>query len=214
MAPTEIKEGVLCRICVPGPRQDPIVLIVLKESVVPVVLKQLHDDPLGGHFGVEKTLGRVRERYHWHKFTVDTTEFIRTCDTCQRRTGPKPTPRAMLESVPVGGPFEMIAMDILELPLTTKGNRYALVVSDYFTRWPEAFALKDQKAETVARTFVDGVVSRHGIPSVLYSDQGPNFESSLIKEMCHILGITKVRTTPYHPQCDGLVERLNRTVLN
>ena len=207
----EIKEGVLCRICVPGPRQDPIVQIVLPESVVPVVLKQLRDDSLGGYFGVEKTLGRVRERYYCHKSTVDTTEFIRTCDTCQRRTGHKPTPRAMLESVPIEGPFEMIAMDILELPLTTKGNRYALVVSDYFTRWPEAFALKDQKAETVARTFVDGVVSRHGIPSVLHSDQGPNFESSLIKEMCHLLGITKVRTTP---QCDGLVERLNRTVLN
>ena len=79
-----------------------------------VVLKYLHDDPLGGHFGVEKTLDRVRERYYWHNFTVDTTEFIRTCDTCQRRTGPKPTPRAMLESFPVGGPFEMVAMDILE----------------------------------------------------------------------------------------------------
>ena len=131
-----IREGILCRMCVPGPRQDPIAHIVLPESVVPVVLNHLHDDPLGGHFGVKKTLGRVRERYYWHNFTVDTTEFIRTCDTCQRRTGPKPTPRAMLESVPVGGPFEMVAMDILELPLTTRGNRYALVVSNYFTRWP------------------------------------------------------------------------------
>lgn len=107
----------------------------------------------------------------------------------------------------------MIAMDVLELPLTIRGNRYVLVVSDYFTRWPECFALKDQRATTVAQTLVDGVISRHGVPSVLHSDQGPNFESFVIKEMCRKLGISKTRTTPYHPQCDGLVERLNRILL-
>ena len=108
----------------------------------------------------------------------------------------------------------MVAMDILELPRTARGNKYVMVVSDYFTRWPEAFPLQDQKAETVARTLVDGVISRHGIPLILHSDQGPNFESAVIKEMCRLLGMTKVRTTPYHPQSDGLVERLNRTILD
>ena len=107
----------------------------------------------------------------------------------------------------------MIAMDFLELPRTAGGNRYMLVVSDYFTRWPEAFATTDQKSETVARILMDGVVARHGLPQVLHSDQGPSFESKVIRHLCDWLGIRKTRTTPYHPQGDGLVERFNRTLL-
>ena len=83
-----------------------------------------------------------------------------------------------------------------------------------FTRWPEAVPLKDQKAETVARALVEEVVSRHGVPAILLSDQGPNFESALIKKLCDRLGIAKVRTTQSHPQCDGLVKRLNRTLIS
>ena len=89
-----------------------------------------------------------------------------------------------------------------------------LLVSDYFTHWPEAVPLKDQKAETVARALVEEVVSRHGVPAILLSGQGPNFESALIKELCDRLRIAKVRTTSGHPHCDGLVERLNRTLIS
>lgn len=74
--------------------------------------------------------------------------------------------------------------------------------------------MKDQKAEAIARVLVDEVISRHGVPSVLHSDQGPNFEGKILKEMCRLLGATTVRTTPYHPQSDGLVERLYRTIID
>ena len=87
------------------------------------------------------------------------------------------------------------------------------MVSDYYTKWPEAFALRTQSAENVARVLVDEVFSRSGIPGTLHSDQGRNFESSLIKEVCALLGIRKSWTTAYHPQGDGLVERLKRTLL-
>ena len=105
-------------------------------------------------------------------------------------------------------------MDFLELLRTQRGNRYLLVVTDYFTRWVEAFALPDQKSETVARALVDGVITRHGVPHILHSDQGGNFESNVIKGLRRILDMDKVRTSPYHPQCDGLVERLNRTIID
>ena len=67
----------------------------------------------------------------------------------------------------------MVAMDILELPVTQRGKKYILLVSDYFTRWPEAVPVKDQKAETVARALVEEAVSRHGVPAILLSDQDP-----------------------------------------
>ena len=83
---------------------------------------------------------------------------------------------------------------------------------DHFTKWCEAFPTPDQKASTVAKILVDRVFSRFGLPVVLHSDQGANFESTLMHEVCDVMGITTTRTTAYHPQCDGQVERQNRTL--
>ena len=105
-------------------------------------------------------------------------------------------------------------MDILgPLPVTNRGNKFIMVVSDYFTRWAEAYALPNQEASTVARALLEGWICRFGAPEIVHSDQGRNFEAKLFAEMCHMLGIEKTRTTAYHPQSDGLVEHLNRTIL-
>jgi len=102
---------------------------------------------------------------------------------------------------------------LLMLPKSEQGNKYCLVVSDYYTRWPEVFPLPDQRATTVAKALIDGIVSHHGIPTTLHSDQGGSFDNEVLREVCRMVGIRKVRTSPYHPQSDGLVERLNRTLL-
>ena len=118
-----------------------------------------------------------------------------------------------MEIVPTGYPMERIAIDILgELPLTENGNKYILVVADYFTKWTESFAMPNMESRTVATILVEEVISRFGVPAVLHSDQGRQFESKLFMEMCSLLGITKTHTTPYHPQSDGMVERFNRTL--
>ena len=97
-------------------------------------------------------------------------------------------------------------------PLSFNGNTYAIIFSDYLTKWPEVFPSPDQKAETIARLFVEHIVSHHGVPDKLLSDHGQNFMSELIGEVCKLLGAKKVNTTRYHPQTDGLIERLNRTL--
>ena len=88
---------------------------------------------------------------------------------------------------------------------TYNGNRYILVISDYFSRWVEAFGMPDQEASTVPDCLVQGFVSRFGVPSQIHSDQGAQFQSNLFQALCRILGIEKTRTTPYHPQSDGLI---------
>jgi transposase InsO family protein len=85
---------------------------------------------------------------------------------------------------------------------------------DHFTKWCEAFPTKDKKASTVTDILVSKIFTRFGSPVVLHSDQGQNFESNLMHNICNIMGIDKRRTTAYHPQCDGLVERQNRTLQN
>ena len=105
-------------------------------------------------------------------------------------------------------------MDIVcPLSRTSRGNRYILTVVDHFTKHAEAYFLPDQEAPTVARAFLNEFVSRYGVPYVIHTDQGTNFESNLFKEICKLLGIAKTRTSPYHPQCDGQVERMNRTLV-
>ena len=98
------------------------------------------------------------------------------------------------------------------LPVTSHGNKHILVVMDHFTKWCEAFATPDQKARTVAEILVNKVFSPFGPPAVLHSDQGAHFESNLMHDICTLMGISKSRTTAYHPRCDGLVDGQNRTL--
>jgi hypothetical protein len=189
--------------------------LVVPRSKIPAILEELHSSPAGGHFGVMKTLNRVRERFFWGKARDDVERWCRACDACAARKGPKKRSRGKLQRYNVGAPFERVAIDILgPLPCSIDGNKYMLVAMDYFTKWPEVYPIADQEAATVAEAMVKNWVSRFGVPLQLHSDQGTNFTSTLFIEMCRLLGIEKTRTTPLHPQSDGMVERFNRTILN
>ena len=120
-----------------------------------------------------------------------------------------------MQPIYTGEPFERVTMDIIgPLPITDRGNRYIFTVVDHFTKQVEAYALADQEATIVAQDFLNEFVSRYGVPYVLHTDQGANFESNLFNELCQMLNIKKTRTTPYDPQCDGQVERMNRTIID
>lgn len=109
--------------------------------------------------------------------------------------------------------MERVAIDVLgPLPETDQGNKYILIAMDYFSKWPEAYALPNQETVTVANVLVSQFFSRFGVPGELHSDQGRNFESSVFQEVCTLLEIHKTRTTALHPQSDGMVERYNRTI--
>ena len=110
-----------------------------------------------------------------------------------------------IDVVPV--PFYMVGIDLIgPLKLTRQGNKYILPIIDYYMKYAEAVALSNQEAETVVRA-LEQVFVRHGMPSVLLTDQGRNSESHLVASMCHLFGIEKRRTTAYQPQTDGLCER-------
>ena len=116
--------------------------------------------------------------------------------------------------VTVGRRWDRVAMDLLDLSITSaKGNQYVLVIVDCFSRWTEACPLPDKTALSVADAFFQYVVCHFGMPSVIYSDQGREFENKVMQELCLLCGAHKTRTTPYHPESDGLVECFNRALL-
>lgn len=210
-----LEEEVLCRKWQDARGEKITNQPVVPNSLVPVVLKEYHNTPCAGHFGVSRTLNRIRKQYFWVYCRDDVEKWCRECNTCNARRGPTRKTQGQLQVYAAGEPFQRLAVDILgPLPASNKNNKYILVVMDYFTKWVEAFALPDQKAETTAEALVNGVISRFGVPIEIHSDQGRNFESEVFTKSLEILGIHKTRTTPLHPQSDGLVERMNRTILN
>ena len=143
--------------------------------------------------------------------SVDVVKYCRECVVCQRCKLSSPQ-KAPLSSVPIGKPWEMVAVDVLQVPTSYQNNRYLLVIQDYFTKWVEAIPMPDQTAVHITNELVK-LFSTFGLPQIVHSDQGKNFESTVLKQTLEAFGISKSRTTAYHPQGDGLVERFNRSLL-
>ena len=188
--------------------------LVVPKALRNDILEELHAGVICGHLGEEKTLNKLKERFYWPGQYNDVHAWCRTCSTCAARKTPAPRPRAPLQSVKAGFPMQIVAVDILgPLPESPAGNEYILVAGDYFTRWMEAYPIPNQEATTVATKLVNELFCRFSLPEQLHSDQGRQFESEILAQVCKLLSIEKTRTTPYHPQSDGLIERYNRTLL-
>ena len=188
------------------------------QLIVPLSLRdhlvqELHGVLTSGHLGRKKTTEKVKSWFYWVGWCADVRKFCETCPQCPKKKPSPRKPRTELKQYLTGEPLERVGLDILgPLPATYKGNRYILVVIDYFTKWAEAYPMRNQEAHTVADKLVYGLIARFGVPLQLHTDQGRQFESNLFQELCNLLGIAKTRTTSYHPQSDGLVERYNRTL--
>ena len=187
---------------------------VVPKELRDTLLEEAHAGVFAGHLSEKKVYDRLRRLYWWNGMRTAVRKFCRACLCCASRKGPCRASRPPLTSVPVGGPFHRLGVDLLQLPLTANGNKYVLVFLDYLTKWVEAFAIPDQSAETIARLLVEHVVCRHGVPHELLSDRGANFLSDIIAETCKVLGMKKINTSGYHPQTDGLVEKFNSTLIN
>ena len=207
------QDGILYRRWIPRGQDDdiPIEQLVLPTQHQEAVLKLAHEIPLAGHMGKTKTAAQILQRFYWPSVFRDVAEYCRTCAECQKAPGK--AARAPLVPLPIiDEPFERIAMDIVgPLPRSLSGNKYVLVLCDYATRYPEAIPLCSIDASTIAEELVK-MFARVGVPREILTDQGSNFTSQLLAEIYRLLHIKPIKTSPYHPQTDGLVERFNQTL--
>ena len=157
--------------------------LVIPKPLRKTVLEQLHDNPAGGHFGVAKTLSKVRERFFWPNCRQFVEEWCQKCVKCASRKGPSKQQKGPMKQFMVGAPLERVAVDVLgPLPTSTSGNKYSFTLGDYFTKWVEAYPLENQQAETVAEVIVKEFVSRFGVPLQLHSDQVVTSRRSYLRE--------------------------------
>jgi len=186
-------------------------LRVIRSHEMEAVLYMMHNDPTAGHFAVDIMFDKIKERYYWPQLYENIREYVRSCDSCQRRG--KPKKHEELHPIPVQAPFYQIGIDFVgPLPITTNGNKYIIVAVDYFTKWPEAKAVPEATAEQVALFIYEHIICHHGCPKKILSDRGTHFNNQMIKELMNKFKIKHLLSTPYHPQTNGLVERFNRTL--
>ena len=187
--------------------------ILLATDLRDEALAECHSVITAGHFGQKKSLANLRRRFIWPGMRRDMDLFILSCEKCQQYKTEGKKRRAALKDFRAGIPMERVCVDIVgPFPVSTNGNKYGLVVTDCFTKYVEIYPIPNQEAVTVATTLTKEFFSRYGVPTLLHTDQGTQFESVVFQETCRLLGIKKTRTTPFHPQSDGQSERNIKTL--
>lgn len=213
LKPYEVKENVQiwCDTSTPYPRP------FIPKSARFSIFSSLHDF---AHPGVKASLSLIKSRYFWPGMDRNIREFVRTCLTCQQSKIVKHTKSPIMHFSIPSDRFETVHIDIVGPlpPCKAEDNvylspfKYILTCIDRTTRWIEATPLVEITARSVAIAFFQCWISRFGVPLHVITDRGSQFESELFQELARLVGFHRLRTTSYHPQTNGMVERMHRTL--
>ena len=168
---------------------DTHLLVVVPCSLQKLFLELAHEN--SGHQGADRTMSKLSDIAYWIGIERRVADHCKFCVKCQICKAPAPKP------VLATRPREMVAVYVLKVPASTKGNQYLSVAQDYFSNWPFATPMPDQTVERIVRILRDEVFTVVGPPQKLHSDQGRNFESIILADLCKAFGMKKCRTTPW-----------------
>ena len=190
-------EGILYHI-----QDDKTLRVVSPRDDREKIFQEAHARVFGAHLKTAKVHGELGRYFWWKGMSADIAEWCKSCLTCATRQLSNRAVRPPLTPIPVAGPFNRMGVDVIHFPKSHSGNQYAVVFIDYLTKWPEVFPVADQSALTIVKLLVEHMNGRHGVPTELLSDRGAAFLSTLLWEVCQVMGIHKVNTIYCLPSPD------------
>ncbi len=185
--------------------------IVLPQLYQWEVIHEAHD--MMGHQGENKTFAKIAEFFDFPGMREEISKYVASCPRCQQSKGHNPVRNYPLKPIVTTRTNEMVEIDFEKLSVAKDGSIGLLVVVDHFSKYAMAYPMKEFSGKAAAIALYDHWVLTFGCPEIIQSDQGSQFESELFQEFTRLIGTQKTRSTPYHPQTNGLVERHNRTLV-
>ena len=170
--------------------------LVLPPVYRDVVFQGLHDD--AGHQGRDRTLFLIKSRFYWPGMDKDIEIKVKSCSNCILRKSKSKT-SAELVNIKSSYPFELVCIDYLSLEQSKGGYENILVITDHFTRYAQAIPTRNQKAKTTAKCLWENFIQHYSFPARLHSDQGRNFLSKIIVELCKLANIKKIQDHSLSP---------------
>jgi len=166
------------------------------------ILQEYHGGYLAGYFSGPKLYKTLVQSWWWPRMYSDNIDYANSCPQCAIVQGTGRQQKSPLHPIITERPFQIVGVDIMELPITSRGNRYVIVFQDLFTKWSMVFPTLYQKAVHIAQLLVEEIIPIFGVPEAFLSDRGTNFLSFLMKDICKMMGIKKLNTTASHPKCN------------
>lgn len=181
-----------------------------EENKLQIILS-CHNDKAAGHMGINKTYDKCRTIARWPNMYHDVEAFVTNCDECQRYKKvriPQLAKAKVMDTVE--RPNQKVAMDIVgPLVETRNQNHYILSIQDTLTKFTQLIPLKTKKSSEIIDKCINGYMLKYGIPKIILTDQGQEFNSKLMKDFEDSFGIRGITTTSYHPQANGGIERMH-----
>ena len=199
------KRGLLCR------KSANTTQVVLPATLKPLVLRELHTNM--GHLGTDRVLALIRDCFFWPYMSQDVENFVTKECKCLKQRRPNTLPQAPMSTITSAAPLELVSLDFVHLETSSGGYEYILTIVDHFSRFLQAYPTRNKMAKTAAKHLYNDFIPRFGIPRKIIHDRGGEFENELFATLNQLCGMTRSRTTPYHPMSNGQCERMNKTII-
>lgn len=193
-----------------SPDDKAILRLYIPKHLVSMVLTAYHEEL--GHFGILKTYHAIKTKYYWPKLYKDVLKKVDSCVTCKQRNLTQKQVPIHERDIPVM-PNSIVQCDLQgPFPVSLAGNKYLCTFTDTYSGWPEAFPMRSKSADSVIECLLEFYIPRHSCMRVLVTDNGREFVNEKFESTLKSLNISHVKTSPYHPQANGMVERSHRTL--
>ena len=153
------------------PKQKNQRRVAVPEHLRQQIMREVHSSPYSGHFSGQRLYNTLATRWWWEGTFSDAKKFVKSCPECAIVMGSGRVNKPPLHPIPVSRPFQILGIDVMDLPVTDQGNKHVVVIQDMFSKWPMVFAVPDQKTTHISRLIAEEVISLFGVPESLPRDE-------------------------------------------